>query len=96
MKNNILRGKLLAFLKYVYPEGADEETAIKVLFQYFKVEHIAESLAYLTDKKYIERKETPHPYKRGEMIRRYKILPQGIDLLDGNIPADPGIEPVRG
>ncbi|MDR1420641.1 MAG: hypothetical protein LBI86_09725 [Treponema sp.] len=95
MKHNILRGKLLSFLKYVYPEGADQETVTKVLFQYHKVEDIEEALEYLADKEYIEKKELPHPYKRGELYRWYKIKPSGIDLLEGNLPPDPGIVPVR-
>jgi len=95
-KDNILRGILLEFLRKVYPEGAEKKTIISIFYQYHKTEDISTSLEYLTDKKYIHKKEHPHPYIKQEAILWYKITPEGIDLIEGNIKADPGILIQRG
>jgi len=91
MKQNILRGKILALLKKVYPNGVDEITIISVLYQYHKTEEITASLEYLVDKKYIILSEHPHPYLENDTLKGYKLHPDGIDLLEGNIKDDPGI-----
>jgi hypothetical protein len=91
MKDNILRGKLLELLRKIYPEGVEQKTIISIFFQYHRMEAIVAALEYLVDKEYALRKEFPHPYMKQETIRWYKLCPKGIDLLDGNIPADPGI-----
>lgn len=91
MKHNILRGKLLALLKELYPDGMEEMAIISIEYEYYKPDDIRASLAYLTDKNYISKRQTPHLLKPGEMIVGYKIAPAGIDLIDGNIPEDPGI-----
>jgi hypothetical protein len=96
MKQNILRGKLLELLKRVYPNGVDEKTVISILYQYHKTEDIAASLEYLVDKQYAERKQFPHPYLEQEKLQWYKLTASGIDLLEGNIPDDPGILVPRG
>ena len=96
MKDNILRGKLIDLLRKVYPEGAEQKTVLSIFFQYHKTEDISASLEYLTDKEYVLKKELPHPYLKQEAIRWYKLTPKGIDLMDGNIPADPGILVPRG
>ena len=91
MKANILRGKLLGLLKKVYPDGVEKSTVISIFFQYHKMDDISSSLEYLVDKEYVIKKEYSHPYVTQEMIHWYKLSPKGIDLMDGNIPADPGI-----
>ena len=96
MKHNILRGKLLALLKELYPDGMEEMAIISIEHEYYKPDDIRASLEYLTDKTYILKRQTPHPLKPGEMIVGYKISPSGIDLIDGNIPNDPGITLSRG
>jgi hypothetical protein len=96
MKQNILRGKILALLKKVYPDGVDEITIISVLYQYHKTEDIQASLEYVVDKNYVEKKQHPHPFKEHEHIRWYKLKPHGVDLLEGNIDVDPGILIQRG
>jgi hypothetical protein len=90
MKPLILRGKLLEFLRDLYPEGADERTIVGIFYEYHNYDDIVESLSYLADKGYAERKEVPHPYKAVERIRLYKILPAGIDLMDGTT-IDPAV-----
>jgi len=91
MKKNILRGKILSFLRDIFPDGADGLTVVSVFYQYHRDEDIRESLAYLEAKEYVSRKDLPHPYKPREVVSLYKISPQGIDLVDGNIGNDPGI-----
>ena len=96
MKDNILRGKLLELLRKIYPDGADQKTVISIFFQYYKTEDISASLEYLADKEYILKKVSPHPFLTQETIQWFKLAPKGIDLLDGNVPADPGILIPRG
>jgi hypothetical protein len=96
MKDNILRGKLMELLRKVYPEGVEQKTVMSVFFQYHKTEDISASLEYLADKEYVLKKERPHPYLKQETVKWYKLTPKGVDLLDGNITADPGILIQRG
>ncbi len=96
MKQNALRGTLLDFLKHLYPEGGEIGSINAVFYQYHRIDDISEALEYLADKGYIQKKEIPHPYKKQEVVRWFKILPKGIDLIDGNIPHDPGIDIPRG
>jgi hypothetical protein len=96
MKQTILRGKILALLKKVYPEGIDEITVISVLYQYHKSDDILSSLAYLVDKTYVDKKQQPHPFIEQEYVRWYKLTSKGVDLLEGNIDAEPGILIQRG
>jgi hypothetical protein len=95
-KQNALRGTILELLKSLYPEGADSRMVIGTLYDYHKPEAIIESLEYLTDKGYATKKELPHPYKKNDVILIYKISVSGIDLMDGNIEADPGVTIPRG
>jgi len=96
MKDNILRGKLLALLRKVYPDGIDQKTIISILFQYHKVDNIFSSLEYLTDKNYILMKEHNDPLIKHEKFKWYKLTPHGIDLLEGNTDPEPGILIQRG
>ena len=83
MRASEIRGKILAFLKHIYPDSVDEQIIISVYYQYYRHKQIKEALEYLVDKGYIERIEKTHPYKDGEKIRIYKILPDGVDIVDG-------------
>jgi hypothetical protein len=91
IKLNILRGTIIRLLKEVYPDGLNETEVVGIYYQYYKPDDIRASLQYLTDKGYLSRLESPHPYKPLEKIVGYKLLPKGIDLIDGNVDADPGI-----
>ena len=91
MKNCILRGKILKLLSEQYPEGLERVTLVGIYYQCDKVEDIDKSLEYLCDKKYIVKKEHPHPYKENKKIIFYKITPEGIDLVEGTIKQEPGI-----
>lgn len=96
MKHNILRGKLLALLKQLYPEGLEEMAIIAIEHEYSRPDDIRACLSYLTDKGYLLKRQTPHPLKAGEMIIGYKITPSGLDLIDGNVSPDPGVTLVHG
>ena len=91
-----MRGKLLALLKKTYPNGVDEQTVISIHYQHHHVDDITASLEYLVDKQYVERKIAPHPYLELEKVKWYKLTGSGIDLVEGNIPEDPGILIQRG
>lgn len=91
MKNCILRGKILKLLSELYPNGIDRSTLVGIYYQYDKVDDIEKSLEYLRDKNFIVRKENPHPYKENKKVIFYKITPEGVDLIEGNIPEEPGI-----
>jgi hypothetical protein len=90
MRCKEIRGKILAFLKYIYPENVDESGILAVYYQYYRKKDIKGSLEYLVDKGYVIRKTMTHPYKNSEEIHFYKISPDGIDLIDG-LREDPGI-----
>lgn len=94
VKQNQLRGKILAFLAHIYPEKAEEQTIISIYYQYHKFDDIKQALEYLTDKGYVQRYEYPHPYKIGEKVRLYKITPDGIDVHQG-IKDDPGVAKIE-
>jgi len=91
MKQTILRGKILGLLKKVYPDGVDEITVISVLYHYHTTDDIRASLEYVVDKGYVEKKQQPHPFMEREFVRWYKLKPNGVDLLEGNVPPDPGV-----
>lgn len=90
MRDNAVRGKLLEFFKFVYPEGVDDRSVLSVFYQYHRDNVLDQALEYLNDKGYISRKDVPHPYRKGELIKLYKIAPAGIDLLDG-LSQDAGV-----
>lgn len=83
ISNKFLRGKLLGFMYHVYPDGLPEEVIIQSYYEYHHPDELIVSLEYLTDKGYAQKKETQHPYKQGEVVRWYKVLPKGIDLVEG-------------
>jgi hypothetical protein len=89
-KPTILRGKILEFLRDLYPNGADERTIVGIFYPYHKYEEIVEAANYLAAKEYATLKEVAHPYRRLEKIRLFTIDHAGIDLLDGTI-MDPAV-----
>jgi len=86
----IIRGKLLAFLRYVHPETAEESAIVGTYYQYHEPDTLLRELEYLVDKGYVTRTEKPHPYRERRRVRLYKIAPLGIDLQDGTTE-DPGV-----
>ncbi len=91
IKPNMLRGKLLSLMNQMYPTPINEMDIVGILYQYHSVDDIKRELQYLADKEYCTRTELPHPYKIGEKIVTCKLTARGLDLLNGDIPTDPGI-----
>jgi hypothetical protein len=74
----------------VYPEQVEEETIIRIKYQYYEPGDIRRALEYLVDRSYIDRTIRQHPAQPEKKIRFYKILPAGVDLVDG-VTGDPGV-----
>jgi hypothetical protein len=87
MTTKALRGQI-DFLYKIYPEYAEELTIISVFYQYYRESEIKKSLQYLVDKNYSAIEITEHPVYPRKKIKMYKILPAGVDLLEGNIVDD--------
>lgn len=91
MKNTILRGKILKLLSDMYPDGIEHTSLVGIYHSYEKVDDITRSVEYLVDKKLVDKKETPHPYRENTFVTYYKITPAGIDLIEGTSSPDSGI-----
>ena len=90
IRDNILRGKILQFLRELFPQGTDAMTVIGIYYEYYRREDIIDSLEYLTSKGYVEKREVPHPSRKLEKLATYTINAAGIDLCDGTT-SDAGI-----
>ncbi len=88
-----LRGQLIDFFKKIYPKDIEELAIISVFYQYHKDNEIRQSLQYLVDKGYIEKKEVEHPYKRRHKLTFYRLTAKGIDLYENTITDDGVILP---
>jgi len=80
-----LRGQLLDFLKRIYPNEIEELGIISVFYEYHRDKEIRQSLQYLVDKGYAEKRNAKHPFRKREKLTFYKITAKGIDLLEGTI-----------
>lgn len=94
MEIKIIRGRILKTLKtnYPYPAGSELISNILTDGQYnISPPQVNAQLIYLEEKGYIEMKKAEIP---GVDIPRVlaKISPKGIDLLEKNIQADPGVD----
>ena len=88
------RGELLCFLYDIHPLSISLTSIYQTYFQYYKTEDIDKILEYLVEKGYVEEETVQPPNTMFETVRRFKITPAGIDLLDGTIE-DPGVLIVR-
>lgn len=91
IKPNILRGEVLESLYKLYPDGASDDSLHSIFFQYNKYEAVTNAINYLLDKKLIKKIEEPDLFAAGAVFVRYKITPEGIDLIEGSIKSIPGI-----
>jgi len=88
------RYKILKALHYAYPYGMTELAIFRALNEIspdLMERDVAAEVVYLREKKYIK---TEKRFDRAirEEVRTHYIVPQGIDLLEGNIEGgDPGI-----
>lgn len=90
IKHNILRGKILEFLRDLFPQGTDRITVIGIYYEYYRREDIVDALEYLVSKGCVDKREVPHPARKLEKLATYTINAFGIDLCDGT-STDPGI-----
>jgi hypothetical protein len=90
--NRDARGQIMRTLKMLGPQGATERVLGLALddaqLPVSELE-VAALLQYLEDKDYIER-ESLHDPVYGAMII-FRISAHGVDLIEGNIDADPGV-----
>ncbi len=92
-QNRIIRGRILKILNTNYPYSAGEELISNILTdaQYnISPPQVHVQLTYLEEKEYIELEfiEVPGVHRRVTA----KITPKGIDLLEGNLETDPGVD----
>ena len=88
------RGELLVFLYDIHPLSISLTSIYQTYFQYYRTEDIDKILEYLVEKDYVEEETVQPPNTMFETVKRYKITPSGIDLLDGTT-ADAGVVFVR-
>ena len=88
------RGEILSFLYGIHPLAISQVSIYQTYFQYYRTEDIDRILEYLVEKNYVEEETVQPPNTMFETVKRYKISPAGIDLLDGTI-ADAGVIFVR-
>ena len=88
------RGEILSFLYGIHPLAISQVSIYQTYFQYYRTEDIDKILEYLVEKGYVEEGLIQPPNTMFELVKNYKITPEGIDLLDGTIQ-DPGIIFVR-
>lgn len=92
-ENRQTRGEILNVLRMNYPGMLSEKQVISWLEQlgYVTYENIKEYLEYLQDKGYISIEVRRIKSFRQENTT-IKLTPKGVDLMEGNIEEDPGIE----
>lgn len=91
IENKEIRGWVLNILERARPYGASfsviESTLLDLGFHVTDNE-LKAHLVYLTEKGYVRLEEI----ERNRVKRRINyITPKGVDLLEGNIPEDPGV-----
>lgn len=86
-----IRGQIVGILKRNYPYQTGDKLINEILqdMQYIVSPPVVSGyLTYLEEKGYIE-SENVAAY--GVARRLVKLTPKGIDLIEGNIDADPGV-----
>lgn len=87
------RGRVLKILQRAYPDPVGSEL-ITLILQENQYDVVAPTVAgyvdYLKDKGYVTTEEVSD---RDLDLSRHlvRLTPKGIDLLEGNIPPDPGV-----
>ncbi len=90
-----IRLRILRTLHISHPFGVKERIiylTINDAGYEIRENDIASELVYLREKGYVE-SERKFSKALREEVRIHKITPMGIDLLEGNLPEDPGINP---
>ena len=87
-----IRGRILKILKLNYPQQTGDRLIADILIdaQYQTTPAVVEThLIYLREKGYIALEEVEC---LGVSRKLAKLLPKGIDLIEGNIPPDVGVD----
>lgn len=88
----IARGEILRMLYHMYPD-APGDNVVKRTFIWMTDGQIEGHIAYLVDSGYATRSDIDHKqFEFSTANYIVKITPKGIDLLEGNVEPDPGIE----
>lgn len=93
LEHKEIRLRILKTLHIGHPEGVKEKIIFLMVNEAgFKVspKEIASEMDYLRQKEYIK-SDLKDSRVLKEKIWVHKITSRGIDLLEGSIPADPGI-----
>jgi len=89
----LIRGKILFYLKLIYPQTATMQL-LQAELDYFGYpipsEDLSFHVAYLSEKGLVEVEGVRGPYSQRK-VNLVKITAHGIDFLDGRLPADEGI-----
>ena len=92
-QNIMARGEILRLARRYSPQKITLGSMDNIFQRagVFSSMNLDENLEYLVGKNYLQREFLKDP---ASGVERWivKITPQGIDLLDGVIPADPGVD----
>jgi hypothetical protein len=87
-----IRGRILRALDTIYPKDLNLSTIVLVLEDRHMpatAADVRQDLAYLDEKGYVELLEQQDD---GEEVLLARLTAKGKDLLEKNIPEDPGVE----
>jgi hypothetical protein len=92
-QKEIIRGKILQYLALIYPRAATLallQGELDIFGFPLPMDELNFHIAYLAEKKLVavESSTGPHFQRKIPLV---KITAQGIDYLDGRLPADEGI-----
>jgi hypothetical protein len=91
------RGNILEVVREYGPEGISYpglEAVFRAAGRFGAISQLEENVRYLADKGYLRTEIVEEPTSR---VKRWLIwlTPQGIDLLDGVISSDPGVNTIE-
>jgi len=90
--NRIQRGEILRMLYRMYPDAVGDNV-LHSTFIWITPGMIQGHVAYLVEDGYATREKIDHKkYEFSTADYLLKITPKGIDLLEGNVEPDPGIQ----
>lgn len=90
--HRIARGEILRMLYRMYPDAVGDNV-LKSTFSWITPGVIEGHVAYLVERGHCTREPIDHKkYEFSTADYLLKITPGGIDLLEGNVGADPGIQ----
>jgi hypothetical protein len=99
LQMEIVRGKILYYLKLIYPQSATLpllQGELDIFGYPVPIDDLDFHVAYLAEKGLVNVENIRGPHAR-RFVTLVKITAEGIDYFDGRLPADEGIylEPER-